>query len=47
MADVDLIKDLASNLIMALDKHSSSNDIIEGFENALDDYEELVVRYQK
>jgi ABC-type uncharacterized transport system substrate-binding protein len=46
MADVKLIKDLASNLIMALDKHTCANDIIEGFEDALDDYEELVIRYQ-
>ncbi len=28
MADVELIKDLAINLIMALDKHSSPNDIV-------------------
>ena len=45
MADVNLIKDLAANLIMALDKHSSPNDIIEGFEDALDDYEELINRF--
>jgi hypothetical protein len=42
MADLDLIKDLAMNLIMALDKHSSPNDIIEGFEDALDAYEDLI-----
>lgn len=45
MADVNLIKDLAANLIMALDKHTSPNDIIEGFEEALDDYEELINRF--
>jgi len=45
MADIALIKDLAMNLIMALDKHSSSNDIIEGFEDALDGYEELINTY--
>jgi len=45
MADVKLIQDLASNLIMALDKYSSPNDIIEGFEEALDAYEELINRY--
>jgi hypothetical protein len=45
MADLALIKDLAMNLIMALDKHSSSNDIIEGFEDALDGYEELINTY--
>jgi hypothetical protein len=47
MADVNLIKDLAANLIMALDKHSSPNDIIEGFEDALDAYEELVNQYHQ
>jgi hypothetical protein len=47
MADVTLIQDLAANLIMALDKHSSPNDIIEGFENALDAYEELVNQYHQ
>ena len=45
MADVELIKDLATNLIMALDKHSSPNDIVEGFEDALDSYEELIQRF--
>ena len=47
MADVELIKDLATNLIMALDKHSSPNDIVEGFEDALDGYEELIQRFHK
>jgi hypothetical protein len=47
MADVNLIKDLAANLIMALDKYSSPNDIIEGFEDALDAYEELVNTYHQ
>ncbi len=42
MADLTLIKDLALNLIMALDKHASANDVIEGFEDALDAYEELI-----
>lgn len=45
MADVALIKDLAANLIMALDKYSSPNDIIEGFEDALDEYEALIQRF--
>jgi uncharacterized membrane protein YukC len=45
MADVALIKDLAANLIMALDKYTSPNDIIEGFEDALDEYEELINRF--
>jgi hypothetical protein len=47
MADVNLIKDLAANLIMALDKHSNPNDIIEGFEDALDAYEELINTYHQ
>jgi len=42
MVDVTIIKDLATNLIMALDKHASPNDIIEGFEDALDEYEVLI-----
>ena len=45
VADVALIIDLAANLIMALDKHSSPNDIIEGFEDALDEYEVLIQRF--
>jgi hypothetical protein len=45
MADLALIKDLAANLIMALDKYTSPNDIIEGFEDALDEYEELIQRF--
>jgi hypothetical protein len=47
MADVTLIKDLAANLIMALDKHASPNDIIEGFEDALDAYEDLINQYHQ
>ena len=42
MADVKLIQDLAASLIMALDKHSNPNDIIEGFEEALDAYEDFI-----
>jgi len=45
MVDIELIKDLATNLIMALDKHSSPNDIVDGFEEALDSYEELIQRF--
>jgi hypothetical protein len=45
MVDLKVIKDLAANLIMALDKYSSPNDIIEGFEDALDEYEELINRF--
>ena len=47
MADVDMIKDIATNLIMALDKHTSANDIIEGFEDALDAYEALINQYHQ
>lgn len=47
MVDVKLIKDLATNLIMALDKYTSANEIIEGFEDALDAYEELINRYHQ
>lgn len=42
MADLKLIQDLAMNLIMALDKHASPNDVIEGIEDALDAYEDLI-----
>jgi hypothetical protein len=47
MADLELVKDLAMNLIMALDKYTSANDIIEGFEDALDGYEELINTHHK
>jgi len=44
MVDLAVIKDLAFNLIMALDKHCSPNDVVEGFEDALDEYEDLINR---
>ena len=47
MADVTLIKDVAMNLIMALDKHASANDVIEGIEDALDAYEDLINQYHQ
>jgi hypothetical protein len=47
MADLKLIKDLATSFIMALDKHSSSQDIIEAIEEALDDYEFLINHYNQ
>jgi hypothetical protein len=47
MADVNLIKDLAATLIMTLDKHSSPNDIIEGFDEALEEYETLLQHINK
>lgn len=47
MVDLNTIKDLAVGLIMALDKNASPNDIIEGFEQALDSYEELINQYHQ
>jgi hypothetical protein len=47
MADVNLIKDLAMGLIVALDKTASPNDIVEGFEDALDAYEQLINTYHQ
>jgi len=47
MVDVTVIKDLAFNLVMALDKHSSPQDVIEGFEDALDEYEQLIDRFHQ
>jgi hypothetical protein len=47
MADVTLIKDLAMGLILALDKTASPNDIVEGFEDALDAYEQLINTYHQ
>mgnify|MGYP006286515795 CR=1 FL=1 len=47
MVDLAVIKDLAFNLIMALDKHSSPQDVIEGFEDALDEYENLLNQLHK
>ena len=45
MVDVEIVKSIATNLIMALDKHTSPNDIIEGFEEALDEYESLIQKF--
>ena len=44
MADLATIKDCAYYLIMALDKTSSAQDVLEGFEQALDDYECFIVQ---
>ena len=44
MADLRTIKDCAFYLIMALDKTSSAQDVLEGFEQALDDYECFIVQ---
>ena len=44
MADLTTIKDCAYYLIMALDKTSSPQDVLEGFEQALDDYECFIVQ---
>lgn len=47
MADVTLISDLAKDIIMSLDKYYSPNDIIEGFDDALEAYEELVQTFNQ
>ena len=47
MVDLEVVKSLATNLIMALDKHTSPNDIIEGFEDALDEYEDLINKFHQ
>jgi hypothetical protein len=47
MADVKLIKDLATTLILILDKHLSPSDIIEGIEESLDYYETLLEAIDK
>ena len=44
MADLRTIKDCGYYLIMALDKTSSAQDVLEGFEQALDDYECFIVQ---
>ena len=44
MADLATIKDCAYYLIMALDQSSSAQDVLEGFEQALDDYECFIVQ---
>lgn len=47
MADIELIRDLARNFLMALDKHASPNDILEVFDDLLDEYETLHTQYQQ
>lgn len=47
MADRELLKDLAKNFLMALDKHASPNDILEIFDDLLDEYETLHTQYQQ
>lgn len=47
MADVNLIKDLAIAHLLMLDKHYLPNDIIEGVEQALDYYENLLEVIEK
>ncbi len=47
MADRELLKDLAKNFLMALDKHASPNDILEIFDDLLDEYEQLHTQYQQ
>ena len=47
MADVSDIKQVATALIMAFDKTSSPNDIIEAFDDALEEYEQLIQTYHQ
>jgi hypothetical protein len=47
MAEVTLIKKLAFNLILALESVSSADEIFEGFESALDEYENLLTTLDK
>jgi hypothetical protein len=47
MADVNEIKQVVEALISAFDKTSSPNDILEAFEDALDDYENLLIKYHQ
>lgn len=47
MADVNLIKDLATTLILILDKHYLPNDIVQGIDEALDYYENLLEVIEK
>lgn len=47
MADTTLIESLAKDIIMALDKYYSPEDIITGFDDALEAYEELVNTYNQ
>jgi hypothetical protein len=47
MAEVTLIKKLAFNLILALESVSTANEIFEGFESALDEYENLLTTLDK
>jgi len=42
MADLDVIKQVVSALILSFDRSYSPNDIIEAFEDALDEYENLI-----
>jgi hypothetical protein len=47
MADVTEISQVVSALIIAFDKTSSPNDIIEAFEDELDAYEQLIQTYHQ
>jgi hypothetical protein len=47
MADLKEIRALVSALIVSLDKTSSPNDIIEAFEDELDNYEALIQTYHQ
>jgi hypothetical protein len=47
MADVNEIRQVVDALLLAFDKTSSPNDILEAFEDALDDYETLLIKYHQ
>lgn len=47
MADQATIRDCAFYLIMALDKSSSAQDVMDGFEEALDDYEAFILEQRQ
>jgi hypothetical protein len=47
MANVTEIRQVVDSLILAFDKTSSPNDIIEAFDEALDEYETLILQYHQ
>lgn len=47
MADVKEISQVVTALIEAFDKTSSPNDIIEAFDDALEEYEQLIQTYHQ
>lgn len=47
MADLTLIKELAADIISALDKHYTPQQIIDGFDEAIDEYEAITRNYNQ